>query len=122
MSKFQRPAELAFPLVYHTFSAKDKESDQLVEYRIQDLPEDDFERAIELMARDYSPEESFSRCRGIVSDPEAFEEIRGFWRVALKEKLSIACYKNDESDDLVGVNILAVGVKGYDPKFNVSYN
>jgi hypothetical protein len=110
MSNFQRPAELAFPLVYHTFRAKDKESDETVEYRIQDIPESDFERAIALMARDYSPEESFSRCRGVVNEPDAFAEIQGIWRTLLGEKLSIACYK-EGSDDIVGVNILAVGVK-----------
>ncbi|KAG5684449.1 hypothetical protein PVAND_013683 [Polypedilum vanderplanki] len=119
MSKFQRPVDLPFPLVYHTFLAKDKESDEIVEYRIQDLLEEGFEQAIELMARDYSPEETFSRCRGIVIDPSAFEEIHGFWRESLKEKISVACYKNDESGDLVGVNILAVGVKGYSPKIDL---
>lgn len=120
MSKFQPPADLQFPLIYHKFTTKDKNTDDLVEYKIQDLPECDFERAIALMARDYSPEESFSRCRGVHKDEDAFEEIRGFWRVSLMEKLSVACYKTDGSDDLVGVNILAVNVKNFQPQIQVS--
>lgn len=110
MSRFLRPENLTFPQIYHRFQARDKGSDELIEYRIQDLLEEDYEKAIEIMAADYSPEESFSRCRGIPDNQEAFEEVQNLWRLSLPRKLSVGCYKSG-SDELIGVNILDVYVK-----------
>lgn len=58
MSKFEHPASLKFPLVFHTFKAKNNESDEIIEYRIQDLPEEDYKRAVDLMVSDFMPEET----------------------------------------------------------------
>lgn len=41
-----RPANVPYPSVWHTFRAKDVDSDQLVNYVVQDLPEERFEEAI----------------------------------------------------------------------------
>lgn len=106
---FVRPASLEFPLVFHTFKAKDNESDETIQYRIQDLPEEDYARAVDLMISDFVPEETLCACRGILSDAEGIEELRKFWANELKTKISVACYKNvGGSTDLVGLNILAV--------------
>jgi hypothetical protein len=109
MSSFTRPSDLPFPTVYHEFQAKDKDSDELVEYRIQDLLEEDYDNGIDLMIREYCPEESFNRCRGISSNPEAIAEKTIFWRSKLDKRLSIGCYKDEE---LVAVCLLDVNVKG----------
>jgi hypothetical protein len=111
MSKFQRPADLAFPLVYRTFTARDGENCESVEYRIQDLLESDYERAVELMARDFASEESLCLCRGVCDDAEALEEIKSSWRRGLAGRISVGCY--DNRDELVGVTILAVHEKGF---------
>lgn len=113
MSKFERPADLSFPIIYHTFKAKDKDSDEVIEYSIQDLLEEDFEKAIEMMKDDYIPEESFCRCRNIENDKIGRDEILSVWREALFSKISVGCYKNDESKELVGLSIYAVNVKGF---------
>lgn len=49
-----RPDSVPFPIVWRTFEAKEsKDSDQLVKYIIQDLPEDRFEDAIPHMTEYY---------------------------------------------------------------------
>lgn len=115
MSKFVRPASLDFPLTFHTFNAKDSESDEIVEYRIQDLLEEDFARAVDLMISDFVPEETLCHCRGVLSDAAGLQELREFWENELKTKISVACYKNvDGSADLVGLNVLSVVSKNND--------
>lgn len=113
MAKFIRSDLLKFPQIFHTFKAKDNESDEIVEYRIQDLLEEDYDRALDLMVSDFLPEETLFSSRNILSDAESVQEFRDLYRKQLKEKLSVACYKNVEGcSDLVGVNVLAVALKG----------
>lgn len=112
MAKFVRPSTLNFPQIYYTFKAKDKDSDEIVEYRIQDLPIEDYERAVDMLLYDFVPEENFCVCRGLTSEPAAMAEIREFWKNELQNKISVACYRNnDKSNDLVGLNVLAVESK-----------
>lgn len=49
-----RPDSVPFPTVWRTFEAKEsKDSDKVVKYIIQDLPEDRFEDAIRHMTEYY---------------------------------------------------------------------
>lgn len=115
MKKFTRPSSLTFPQTYYTFKAKDSESEALVDYRIQDLPEEDYERALDLLLSAFVPEENLCVCRDVPSDSVAMKELRAFWEKELNSKISIACYKNnDESNVLVGLNVLAVKSKDED--------
>lgn len=115
MAKFVRPSTLNFPQIYYTFKAKDKDSDEIVEYRIQDLPIEDYERAVDMLLSDFVPEENFCVCRGLTSEPAAMAEIREFWKNELQNKISVACYRNnDKSNDLVGLNVLAVESKNHE--------
>jgi hypothetical protein len=112
MSKFERSKNLPFPLIYRTFKARDKDSDALVQYRIQDLAEEDFARAVALLAADYAPEETLFKCRGVADDKESLNEICNFWHRELKKRTSVGCYKV-ATDDLVGVNLLIVYEKNF---------
>lgn len=49
--KWKRPAVTEYPKIWRTFTAKNAQTSELVEYRIQDLPEERFEDAIEFMAQ-----------------------------------------------------------------------
>ncbi|XP_070507060.1 uncharacterized protein [Chironomus tepperi] len=108
MERFTRPSDLPFPTIYHKFSAKDKDNDEIVEYRIQDLLEEDYSKGIDMMASEYCPEESFNKCRGVTDCPEAITEKLLFWRSIMNMKLSVGCYKGDE---LVGICLFNVHVK-----------
>lgn len=52
-----RPAASEFPKVWRTFKAADLDSDELIEYRIQDLPEDRFDDAIKHLLANYMMDE-----------------------------------------------------------------
>ncbi|KAL7024299.1 hypothetical protein ACKWTF_012978 [Chironomus riparius] len=111
MTTFTRPNALPFPTIYHKFQAKDKDSDELVEYRVQDLLEEDYENGIDMMISEYCPEESFNKCRGVANNAEAVKEKRNIWRKHINKRLSVGCYKSDESNELVGVCVFSVHVK-----------
>lgn len=56
-SEWKRSESLEFPKIWHTFKAKDIDSDNLVEYRIQDLPESRFDEAIKMMSTAFCKDE-----------------------------------------------------------------
>lgn len=55
--KWSRPDTVEYPKVWRTFQARGLDSDKLVEYRIQDLPESRFEDVIDHMVTYFIPEE-----------------------------------------------------------------
>lgn len=115
LKMFKRPGNLDFPQVFYTFKAKDKNSDDVIEYRVQDLPEEFYDQAADFMVKYFLPDETFCSSRDIPNKPIATEIIRQFWNETIKHKLSIACFRNDGSDELVGANVLTVSSKN-DPE------
>jgi hypothetical protein len=111
MSKFVRPPDLKYPQVYYTFKAKDKDSDEIVEYRVQDLPEEYFEQSIELFITQFIPDEPFCIASDVSKKPEVFPIYAELYRKVMKQKFTIACFKSG-SDDLVAVNNLTVSSEG----------
>lgn len=61
---WKRPKTLEFPKVWHTFMARDTNSANLVEYRIQDLPESKAEDVFKHMLDNYIPEEPIAQALG----------------------------------------------------------
>lgn len=49
--KWKRPESSEFPKVWHTFTAKDTDSDEIIEYRIEDLSECRAEEALNVMVQ-----------------------------------------------------------------------
>lgn len=90
--------------------AKDKNSDNLVQYRVQDLPEEYYDETVAFMIKYFLPDETICSSRDVPNKPSAVKEFADFWREALKEKLSIGCFKNN-GDELVGANVLLVKSK-----------
>lgn len=62
--QWNRPAEVKYPSVWTTFKERDSNSDELVEYRIQDLPESMFEEAIKHMIEYFITDEPMSNSHG----------------------------------------------------------
>jgi hypothetical protein len=110
MSKFSRPTNCLYPQVYHIFKAKNKTGNKVIEYRIQDLPEDKFENALELLVTDFATEETLCVAKNITHSPMAFNEICYFWHEIFKQKLSIGCFTDD--NELVAVAAMTVEIKG----------
>lgn len=120
MAKFERPKHLEFPKVYHTFQAKDVDSDNLVSYRVQDLPVEYYEKAVELMVKYQLPEETLAASKKLVESEEALEICKFFIGEVFLEKLSLACFK-EGSDELVAVNAMVVDVQSYEEEINVRH-
>uniref|UniRef100_A0A182QBT5 N-acetyltransferase domain-containing protein n=1 Tax=Anopheles farauti TaxID=69004 RepID=A0A182QBT5_9DIPT len=107
---WKRPENVPFPSVWHTFQAKDTDSDQLVTYRVQDLPEERYEEAIAHMMGFFVYDEPTCRAKNIVSEQQSVEEIADLWREFVKLRLVLVCFK-EGSDEIAGMNMLYVSEK-----------
>lgn len=67
-SEWKRPKSLEFPKIWHTFKAKDIDSDNLVKYRIQDLPESIFDEAIKMMSTAFCKDEPLCEAYGMLNN------------------------------------------------------
>lgn len=106
MAKFTRPDNLHFPQVYYNFSAREKDG-ELINYRVQDILEEDFDYAVEILIKFYLPEEPLCIGRNFSEKPEDVEFMANFYKSLLLDRLSLGCYK-DDTNELVGVNIMDV--------------
>jgi hypothetical protein len=104
---WQRPSELCFPVKYYKFVTKDRDSDNLVEYRVEDIPESRYEEACRFMVKHFVPYEPKLVARNGQNDPLVLEDYYNKYMHGIKQKVSVACFKRG-SDEFVGVNILEV--------------
>ena len=102
--KWLRPSSVAFPSFWHRFQARDSVTDNLVEYRVQDLPEDRYEEAIQFMTENYMPNEPLCKSRGGNSDEVFVKDFQRAWRAAIKQRVPLVCFK-EGSEEIVGVNV-----------------
>lgn len=102
---WKRSPEVDFPQVWSRFNATDHDG-TVVEYRIQDLPEDRFHEVIYIMQR-YHMESEVLRVKRIREDPVCFREVTEKWWECLRQKVTLVCFK-ESSDEIVGLNVLGV--------------
>lgn len=102
MSKFVRPENLKFPTIYREFSSK---REKLFNFRVQELPEEYFDEAIDLIVKHFMPEETFCVAHGYAEDDEIRHIMIDFYRKLLDRKLSIGCFC-DGSVQLIAVNVM----------------
>lgn len=121
-SIWRRPANLEHPQIWHTFKAKDIDSDKLVEYRVQDLPFDRYRDAIDHISGDFLKDEPFCLSKDILGNADSLEDIRRLWRKLLAQNTVLVCFK-EGSDEIAGLNMVGVVVKDdSDEKPKVSEN
>lgn len=104
---FKRPDSLIFPQIYHRFQAKSRDSHDVVNYVIKDVPADRYEEAIEFMLKFFVGDEMVCTVAGLANRPVAVQEFRTLYKANFNLKLSIACFC-ETNDELVAVNILKV--------------
>lgn len=61
---WKRPSSSEFPKIWSTFKVKDSESDEFIEYQIQDLPESRFDDALEFMIQVFCSDEPLTEAHG----------------------------------------------------------
>ena len=109
--KWQRPSHIPFPNVWLTFKARDSESDTIVEYRIQDLPVDRFDDALEFMRENFIKNEPMRATAETAVDD--IEDYLNIWRCVFNQRVTFACFKAG-SDDILGLNLNFVAVQNED--------
>lgn len=121
---WERPESTEFPKIWCKFQAHNADTDEPVEYRIQDLPESRFDDGVDFMAQHFCKDEPISKALGkqfycfgkqsaqkfkwilipeLVSDVEAIDEFKQLWNLTFKQKMAIACFKNG-SDEIIAMN------------------
>lgn len=108
--KWRRPENLKFPSVWYRFKAKDLNSDNLVEYRIQDLPIDRFDDAINHMISDFIPDEPMCETRDLANDIDSVKSFEALWRELLEQHITLVCFR-EGSDEIVGLNMVGIVMK-----------
>lgn len=107
---WKRPDTGDYPKVWHTFMARDTDGDNLVEYRIQDLPPDRANDAYEHMLGNYILDEPVAQVLGSAGDLVHFEDYKMAWDPMVAQRMPLVCFKAG-SDEIVGVNWLYVCTK-----------
>jgi hypothetical protein len=110
--KWKRPANLQFPTIHSTFERNGEK------FRIVDIPEDRYEEACDFMLKHFVPYEPKLVARNGKDDPNVLEDYFNIYMNGIRQKVSVACMK-DDSNDFIAINILEVhGI--HDAKFNLA--
>lgn len=115
---WKRPETVPFPSVWLRFKARDVDSDNLIEYRVQDLTEADFEAAFDHMKTHFLKDEVMNNVMELWKDEAAIADLYKIWKEMVKQRLSLACFR-ENSNEMVGCNILYLSAKGTDENFEV---
>ncbi|XP_058115977.1 uncharacterized protein LOC131284423 [Anopheles ziemanni] len=107
---WKRPDTVPFPTVWHRFSGRTPDTNDLVNYVVQDIPENRFDDCIEHMCSYLLRDEPTCRCFALADDPIAI------WRKVLERRCAVVCFREgDDRGEIVGINMLNV-VSRDDPK------
>jgi len=98
-----RPKTVKFPKIWRLFEAREVDSDKIIEYRIQDIPESRYEDALNHLEAYYLKYEPVSQALGGYNDPQYVSDYRMVCRSILQQKSSFACI-SARSDQIVGVH------------------
>lgn len=109
MFSWKRP-ESVKSQVWHTFQSKNKSTNELEEFIVQDLPREKNEEALDHMLKHFLPDEPICKARNVKSDGAALSEIRKLWTHVLNQNIVLACFKKN-CNELVGLNMVCVITK-----------
>ena len=115
---WQRSSEVKYPVKYYEFLARDKDTNELVEYTVEDIPESRYAEASRFMIKYFVPYEPKLVAKNAHNDPEVLEDLLTRYLHPLNQKVSVACFKKG-CDDFVGINILEVLGRN-DPPYNLN--
>ncbi|XP_031638194.1 uncharacterized protein LOC116350530 [Contarinia nasturtii] len=88
--------------IWRIFTAKDVDNEKEVEYRIQNIPDTQFDTVVDFMMSHYFNTEPIYKGKGIRGGEEHIES----WLEDLRANMSVACYNH--LNELVGVLILVM--------------
>lgn len=103
--EFKRTLGPNYPLVYDSFKLKLEGSDKEEEFIIQDLTENFFDDAVDVIVENHAKGAVFYRAAGMLKDEVRLQRIRNMYLDAYKEKISLICV-NKATQEIVGINSL----------------
>ncbi|GAB0087120.1 hypothetical protein DMENIID0001_013970 [Sergentomyia squamirostris] len=104
-NEWTRPGEVKFPSIWVTFQTKHPTTNESLTFRIQDLPEDRFDEAAEIMIEHFLSEEVMCKCKEISNDPDSLVLARVYYKEMISRKISLICVQ-EGSDEIAGINVL----------------
>lgn len=105
--EFQRPEGSGYPRIYETFKQKLKGSDEEEEFVIQDLTENFFDDAVDILAENHQHGAIFHMAAETLTTDEGRKYVKEKLLNTFKEKVSLICVKK-ETQEIVGLNCLYV--------------
>lgn len=105
-----RPESVVHPKIWHTFKARDINSDNLVEYRIQDLPLDRIADCYEHLLATFIADEPAGLALGCEDDPHVSDDYKQLWEPILSQRMAIVCFK-EGSTEIVGTNLVYISTQ-----------
>uniref|UniRef100_A0AAG5CTG2 N-acetyltransferase domain-containing protein n=1 Tax=Anopheles atroparvus TaxID=41427 RepID=A0AAG5CTG2_ANOAO len=113
MCAWKRPDTIPLPTVWHRFTGRAPDTPDLVNYVVQDVPEDRFEDCIQHMCRYFLRDEPICRCLQLADDRIATAEFSAIWRRVLERRCAVVCFREgDDDEEIVGLNMLNVVSRG----------
>lgn len=119
---WSRPSHLQYPKVWLEFKANDVDTNDLVDYTVQDLPEDRFTEAIKIMASNFLADAPMAKLKNGAHNFFYVKDNIRIWEGIVKQRMTHVCFKNG-SDEIIGLNFNFVSSKDDAPWLgdNVSY-
>lgn len=122
--KWKRPESVEYPKIWHNFKVKNINTNEVEEYRIQDLPESRTDEALDFIIQHYCKDEPICAAYGmlysvrwfqlnkfkhslfadIFNDEVAIKDLSSMWKSVIEQKTVLVCFKNG-SDEMVGINM-----------------
>jgi hypothetical protein len=119
---WKRSESVDFPKTYLNFQALDLESENQVQYFVEDLQQCRFKDVISIMSDQHLKDEPMYSSKGVLDCPQSLQEMIGNWENMLQQGISLVCYK-EGSDEIIAVNVLGVVSEiEFDSPHNVSFN
>lgn len=102
---YKRPPDVPFPKIFHNFRLRNKFSNKIIHYRIQDIPFGYFESALDMIEDNFVPNDALAIGKKLHQKEEARFVLRCYLRRILYKKFSLGCFVNDGSDEFIGTMI-----------------
>lgn len=104
---FPRRDGVPYPQIYSRFKVKSKESDDEEEFYIQDLTENYFDQAVDIIVELHARGAVFHKACNTLLNDDGIDRVRKSYRKAFEERISLICIKQ-ETGEIAGLNGLYV--------------
>lgn len=105
--EFKRLKDSAYPQIYDKFKVKRENSDHFENLIIQDLTEDFFDDAVQIIVDNHARGAVFHRAAGTLCSDSGVQRVTEGYRNVFKEKISLICL-TEETKEIVGINALCL--------------